>query len=125
MAAQAGFRCAGIAGAVIAPLGLVSPAIAVIVIVARTLAAFKENAVVAAVFRGFRPAAAGLLAAAGFGVWKLVFWAGTDGAAPWYAWFRWREAGLVLVLVILIRTLKLHPVVYIAAAGAAGLLLKL
>jgi chromate transporter len=123
VAAQTGFAAAGIPGGFIAALGLVSVPIAAIIIAARTLAAFKENRAIAAVFSGLRPAAAGLIAAAGFGVWKLILY---NGAAPlWYEALRWRETLLFIALFALIWKFKKHPVVYIAAAGLAGLAFKL
>jgi chromate transporter len=123
MAAQSGFAAAGIPGAVIAPLGLVSVPIVVIIIVARMLARFKESRVVEAVFSGLRPAAAGLIGAAGFGVWKLSLY---NGNAPiWYEALRLRETLLFIVLFALIRKFKKHPVVYIAAAGIAGVVFQL
>jgi chromate transporter len=123
MATYAGFQAAGIPGAVIATLGLVSPSVAVILIVARILTAFKESPLVAAVFGGLRPAAAGLIAAAGFGVIRLSLY---NGAAPaWYGLVRWREGILFLLLFLLIYRFKKHPVLYIAAAGIAGLALGL
>jgi chromate transporter len=123
MAAQSGFAAAGIPGAVIAPLGLVSVPIVIIIIVARMLARFKENRAVEAVFSGLRPAAAGLIGAAGFGVWKLSLY---NGNAPvWYEALRFREALLFAVLFALIRKFKQHPVVYIAAAGIAGIVFQL
>jgi chromate transporter len=123
MATYTGFQCSGIPGAIIATLGLVSPSIIVIMIVARILLAFKESAPVQAVFSGLRPAATGLIAAAGFGViWLSLY---NDAASAWYEILRWREALLFAILFLLIRTLKKHPVVYIAIAGIAGMVLKL
>jgi chromate transporter len=123
MAVQSGFAAAGIPGAVIAPLGLVSVPVIVIIVVARMLARFKENRAVGAVFSGLRPAAAGLIGAAGFGVWKLSLY---NGAAPvWYEALRPREALLFVVLFALIWKFKKHPVVYIAAAGIAGVVFQL
>jgi chromate transporter len=123
MATYAGFRCAGISGALSATAGLVLPSIIIILIVARMLRSFKENAVVAAVFAGLRPAAAGLIAAAGFGVIRLALYNGA--ASVWYALIRWREAAMFAVLFFLIRVFKKHPVIYIAAAGLAGAALGL
>jgi chromate transporter len=123
VAAQTGFAAAGIPGAFIAALGLVTVPIVVILIVARMFAAFKENRIVQAVFSGLRPAAAGLIAAAGFGVWRLVLY---NGAAPlWYEALRWRETLLFVALFALIWKFKKHPVVYIAVAGLAGLVFQL
>jgi chromate transporter len=122
MAAYTGFRCAGIPGGFTAAMGLVSPSIIIIVIIAGMLRAFKESALVRSVFSGFRPAAAGLLAAACFGAIKLSLY---NAAAPvWYDLLRWRECLLFGALFILIFKFKKHPVIYIAAAGAVGVIFK-
>ncbi|MDR0720810.1 MAG: chromate transporter [Treponema sp.] len=123
IATYTGFQCSGIPGAVVATLGLISPSIIVIMIVTRILLAFKENALVQAIFSGLRPAATGLIAAAGFGVIWLSLYNGA--ASAWYEILRWREVFLFMILFLLIRTVKKHPIVYIAAAGLAGMLLKL
>jgi chromate transporter len=122
MAAQTGFAAAGIPGAFAAALGLVTIPIAAIILVAHMLTAFKENQSVQAVFSGLRPAAAGLIAAAGFGVWRLSLYNGT--APLWSGFLRWRESLLFVVLFALIRKFKKHPVVYIAVAGIAGLVFR-
>ncbi|MDR2111093.1 MAG: chromate transporter [Spirochaetaceae bacterium] len=123
MATYTGFQLAGIPGALTATLGLVTPSIAVILIVARVLQSFKENVLVKAVFSGLRPAAAGLIAAAGFGVLRLFLY---NGDAPvWYSLIRWREAAIFAALFFLIRRFKKHPIVYIAAAGLTGIVLGL
>ncbi|MDR1949216.1 MAG: chromate transporter [Spirochaetaceae bacterium] len=121
MATYAGFRCAGIPGAILATLGLVSPSILIIIIVARIFLGFKDNPLVNAVFSGLRPAAAGLIAAAGFTVISLSLY--NKETPVWYMGFRWREFLLFTLLFILIRKFKKHPVIYIAAAGVAGLIL--
>jgi chromate transporter len=123
MAAYAGFLGAGLPGACIAALGLVSPSIIIIIVIARMLQSFKENALVKSVFSGLRPAAAGLLAAAGFGAIKLSLY--NPGAPQWYNLIRWQETLIFAVLFLLIRKFKRHPVVYIAIAGAAGIALGL
>jgi chromate transporter len=87
------------------------------------LQAFKENQVVIAVFSGLRPAAGGLLCAAGFGALKRSLY---QSAAPvWYESLRWRECLLFLVIFLLIFKFKKHPIIYIAVAGAAGMVLGL
>ncbi|MDR0629621.1 MAG: chromate transporter [Treponema sp.] len=123
MAAYTGFLCAGIPGAAAAVLALVSPSIIVILLIARMFQAFKENQVVIAVFSGLRPAAGGLLGAAGFGALRRSLY---QGPAPvWYESLRWRECLLFLVLCLLIFKFKKHPIIYIALAGAAGMVLGL
>lgn len=123
MGAQAGFMAAGPAGVPLAVLGLAAPSIIVIVIIARMLRSFRENRIVAAVFSGLRPAAAGILAAAGLGVWKLSL---VDaGAAVWYRTLRPGETVIFAAAFVLLGKFRVHPVICIAAAGAAGLALGL
>jgi chromate transporter len=123
LAAYTGFRYAGVPGGYMAALGLVCPSIIIIILVAKALQAFKESGIVKRLFDGFRPAAAGLLSAAGFGAIALSLY---NAAAPvWYELIRWRETVLFVVLFGLIFKFKKHPVIYILAAGAAGAALKL
>ncbi len=123
MATYTGFLNFGIPGALAATLGLVLPSIVVIVLVARVLAAFKANQIVKASFAGFRPAATGLIAAAGFGVLVLSLYA--PEATSWYAKIRLRELALFGGIFILLLKTKKHPIVYIAIAGAIGVVLGL
>ena len=123
LSAYVGLRYAGVPGAYAAALGLIAPSIIVILIIARMLAAFKENPIVKSVFSGFRPAAAGLLSAACFGAIALSVW---NAAAPvWYEFLRWKEALIFVALFFLIYRFKKHPIIYIFAAGVVGVVLKL
>ena len=123
LAAYTGFQYAGVGGGFVSALGLAAPAIIIITIVARTLQAFRESAVVKNVLSGLRPAAAGLLSAAAFGAISLSIW---NAAAPvWYEFLRWKEATIFLIFFFLIYKFKKHPIIYIIAAGAAGLVLRL
>lgn len=123
LAAYTGFVNSGPLGGFVAALGLITPSIIIIAIIARMLAAFKENKVVKNLFVALRPAAAGLLSAAGFGAISLSIW--NAGAQVWYDFFRWKEILLLAVIFVLIVKFKKHPILYIAAAGVAGVLLKL
>jgi chromate transporter len=119
MAAQAGFRASGVIGAAAAALGTVAPSVVIIIAAARFLQVFKSNKIVGAVFAGLRPAAAGLLAAAGFGAWKIALY-----NSSWQKWFqilRWRECLILIAVFIALRKFKLHPAVYIVSCGALGI----
>jgi len=123
LSAYTGFRYAWIPGGYAALLGLTAPSIIVILIVARTLQKFRESAIVKSLFAGFRPAAAGLLSAAGFAAIMLSLW---NAASPvWYTYIRWKETLIFAVLFFFVFKFKRHPIVYIIAAGAAGVILKL
>jgi chromate transporter len=121
--AQAGFLWLGPPGACITALSLAAPSIAIILVVARMLKEFKENRIVTAVFSGLRPASAGLLAAAGFNVWKLSLYNASAGI--WYESLRLRETVLFAAFFLSVYKLKGHPMIYVAAAAVLGLILKL
>ena len=123
LSAYTGFHYAGVPAGFTAAIGLTAPSIIIIMIVARTLQAFKGSATVNSLFAGFRPAAAGLLSAAAFGAISLSLW---NAAAPaWYASIRWKEALIFAIIFFHIFKFKKHPVIYIIAAGAVGVVLKL
>lgn len=123
LAAYTGFRYTGVPGGYLAALGLIFPSVVIITIVARMLQTFKESVIVRRLFNGFRPAAAGLLSAAGFSAIALSLY--NSQASVWYEFIRRREAVLFLVIFILVFKFKKHPIVYIIAAGAAGAALGL
>jgi len=123
LSAYVGLHYAFIPGAYVSALGLVAPSIIIIIMVARALKAFKENTIVKSLFSGFRPAAAGLLSAAGFGAIALSIF---NAAGPlWYEVIRFRETLLFAALFFLVFKFKKHPIIYIIAGGAAGIILKL
>jgi chromate transporter len=123
MAAQVGFKAGGIPGAFIAVLGLVFPAIITITIIARMFQAFKENRIAASVFSGLRPAAAALLAAAGFSAWKVILY--NPGSSLWYRSVKWREFAFFALFFAFIYKFKLHPIICIMAAALLGVVLGL
>jgi chromate transporter len=123
LAAYTGFIYEGIPGAYVAALGLTVPSVIIIVLIARMLQAFKESATVKSFFSGFRPAAAGLLSSAAFGAIALSL--RNAAASAWYEIVLWKETLIFVLIFFLIYKFKKHPVIYIIAAGAAGVFLKL
>ena len=121
MATYVGFLSGGVPGAVTATVGLIAPSVIVILIVAAFLQAFRDSKYVAGAFYGLRPAVTGLIAAAGFDVFRIaVVHIGESmpplSAVPW-----WRIAYFVVIL-YLIRKFKKHPIVYIAASAVVGII---
>ena len=123
MAAQTGYVAGGIAGSALASLGLVSPAIIIVILAAMVFRSIKENKIMISVFSGLRPASAGLIAAACFGVLKIALY--NSDAAFWYEYLRMKEFVIFACLFFAIRKFKGHPVIYIAAGAAIGILLGL
>ena len=121
-----GLPCA-ILGAVIATLGLVTPSIIVILIIASFLKSFRDNRYVDSAFYGLRPASTGLIAAAGLSVVvsNLFF---PDALAQGFslALFNWKGWVLAIVLWLLTNKVKqakkLHPILFILASAAVGIL---
>ena len=125
MATYVGFTTGGIPGALIATLGLITPSIVIILIVANLLKAFRDNKYVSAALYGLRPASTAMVAAAGVSVVLLAL---LDTSASGLAIFRWREIALAAVILVLTRwTPKVkdfHPIVFIVLGAAVGVLLK-
>ena len=121
MATYVGFTVRGIPGALTATLGLVAPSVIVILIVARFLEKFRTNRMVDAVFYGLRPASCGLIAAAGLSVVGVAL---VDLGAPPAQMVHWPSLAIAAAVLVFTRwvkpTKKLHPVVFILAAAAAG-----
>jgi chromate transporter len=123
MAAQAGFASNGIIGAYTAALALISPAIFVICFTARALTKIKDNRTASSVLSGLRPAAAGLLAAAGIGALKIALI--NSDFSIWYEALRLKELIIFSVLFLAIYKFKLHPIVYIVTGAVLGIVFRL
>ena len=78
MATYVGFTTGGVPGALVATLGLVTPSVIIILIVAAFLKAFRDSKWVSGAFYGLRPASTALVAAAGISVVPVALpWCGT------------------------------------------------
>ena len=122
MATYVGFATAGPLGAVVATVGLITPSIIIIMIIAGFLQKFRQSRTVDSVFQGLRPASTALIASAGLSVALSVLVA-AGGTAEHAFSVRW--PALVLSLAVFLcmqskRLKKLHPVVFIAAAAVIG-----
>ncbi len=130
MATYVGYLTGGIPGGVVATLGLITPSVIVILIIAAFLKSFRNSKYVDRVFYGIRPASTALIAAAGVSVLMLCI---VDVAS-------FRLSGnffdlvdpkaiilfaLIWVLTNVVKkTKKLHPLVFIAISAVAGLVFK-
>ena len=116
MATYVGFRTAGIPGGIIATLGLITPSVIIVLIVAKILTRFKDNPIVETIFKYLRPAVIGLIL---FAFWQLV---------P--LTFLGAEKNILILPVIafavilfcLIKFKKVHPIVWIGVGAIFGLI---
>lgn len=128
MSTYAGFTTAGIIGAVAATLGLISPGILIIIVIAKFLDSFNDNKYVVWALYGLRAASMGLIVSAGFSVVEVAFIYSGQAAAG---------TGLIGLLhlinipaVILGAIMfagmkyfkKLHPIVFILISAIIGVI---
>lgn len=132
MATYVGYQSAGILGSIIATLGLITPSIIVILMIAAILNKFRESAVVKGLFYGLRPASTGLIAAAGWSVVCIALltpvWS-LDGTHLLVNLdLNWQCVLVAAAVYVCTHTKKLkglHPVVWIALSAVAGVVFSL
>ena len=126
MATYVGFTTAGVPGVLIATLGLVTPSVIIILLIARVMKQFRDNKYVDAAFYGLRPCSVGLIAAAGLLVVRLALLRvdAFKASGAVLDLFNWKAIALAAVLLVLTRvvkqTKKLHPIVFIGLSALAG-----
>lgn len=119
-----------ILGAVIATIGLVTPSIIVILIIAAFLKSFRNNRYVDSAFYGLRPASTGLIAAAGLSVAvSNLFFTDTLAQGLSLAVLNWKGWILAVILWVLTNKVKktkgLHPIVFILASAVVGIVFSM
>ena len=123
-ATYVGFTTAGVPGAIVATLGLITPSVIIILIIAAFLKAFRDNQLVQNAFYGLRPASTGLIAAAGLSLVVMAFW--RPEAAVWWERIPIPAVLLAAALIYFTRfnkhTKKLHPILFIAISALVGIL---
>jgi chromate transporter len=128
MATYVGFYTAGIPGAVIATLGLITPEVIIILLIARVLERFRQNKLVDAAFYGLRPCSVGLIAAAGLLVVKVAMFHFETFKESGISMelFNWKALALAAVLLVLTRWVKplkkLHPIFFILGSALVGVI---
>jgi len=127
IATYVGNITAGIPGGIVATIGIVTPSIIIIIIIAHYFAKFSEKPIVRSAFYGIRPAVAGLIAAVGFQIAKVALfnmekYINTNNIID-----ALNISGVLLftIMLYLINKYKKHPIVYIVAAAFIGIIFKL
>ena len=127
MATYVGFTTGGIPGAVISTLGLITPEILIILMIARVLRQFRQNRYVDAAFYGLRPCSLGLIAAAGMLVVRISLFNVElfKESGSFLDLLRLKELLLAALLLVLTRCVKplkkLHPIVFILGSALVGI----
>ena len=129
MATYVGFTCAGIPGALIATIGLITPSVIIILIIAAILKNFRDNRHVNAAFYGLRPASSALIMAALLVLASTVFihldLARSAGPALTIDYKAWILGAVVLVLSRWVKPTKsLHPIFFILGSAVVGIVFR-
>ena len=124
MATYVGYVTRGIPGAIVSTLGLVTPSVIVILVIAAFLKAFRHNRYVEAAFYGLRPASSGLIASAALSVVIVALLAEDWSLAALPGCIRWPAVALAVFLFIvtnLKKTRKWHPIVFLGFSAVVGI----
>ncbi len=116
MATYVGYEQFGVIGSIIATVGMVSPSIIIITIIAKFLTRFSKHPMVISVLGGIRPAVVGIILAAAYSI----------AVSSLYIPGNPRNMVLSVVLLlgfsILNKLTKWHPAFYILLAAGVGIL---
>lgn len=126
MATFAGFKVAGISGALASTLGLITPSCIIMILIAKVLTNFHNNATVNSTFYGLRPASVALISAAGVAVAKvsLISIEAYKLSGSLTDLFMLKAIALAVVLFILTKKFRLHLVASIAISAVIGIIFK-
>ncbi len=134
MATYAGYSTLGVPGGIIATLGLVTPSIIVISVIALFFEKFSKNRRVEAAFSAIRPAVAAIIAVAIFGICRVSLFriTGEPGYQTWSP--VWKTIIFAVIVFALIRAealfsrtkkiKKIHPFLWFVLGGIVGIIFK-
>lgn len=117
---------AGILGSIIATIGLVTPSVIIILIIAKFLEKFRDNRYVNAAMYGLRAASVALISAAGISIVMISIFGVSSIKNFRSAVIDYRCFVLAVVILIMTRWIPkvrdLHPVIFIALSAAIGII---
>lgn len=117
MASYVGFSQYGILGSIVVTLGLVLPSLIIICIIANFLEKFKEATLVQQIFAGLKPAVVAFIAVATIDILVTTLFGDYT-----FSTFRWKQFICLFVLLALSKYKpKLHPIWFIVASAAIGI----
>ena len=120
---------AGILGGIVATVGLVTPSVILVLIIAKFLEKFRNNRYVNAAMYGLRAASVALISAAGISIVLIAVFQVSSIQELRSAVIDFRCFALALVILIATRWIPrvkdLHPVIFIAVSALIGIVLHM
>lgn len=119
VATYVGYSQYGIWGSIIATLGLVTPSIIIIMLIAKFVLHYRDNKIVEGVFVGLRPAVTGLIlaAATSIALISLVDIELFKESNQLIDLFNFKALGMFVVFFYATNRWKHHPIYFIVIAG--------
>ncbi|WP_297407150.1 chromate transporter [uncultured Cetobacterium sp.] len=124
MATYTGYLTGGPLGGIVATLGIVTPSVLIILVISKALKKFKENTYINGAFYGLRPASVGLITAATFGIIKVSFLYSSKHLS-FFQNLNIKSLILGIILYILIKKIKINPILLIVCSGVVGVIFKI
>lgn len=122
---------AGILGGIAATLGVITPSIIIILLIAHYFTKFSETLVVKSAFTGIRPAVTGLIAAVGFEVAKISMFNIDEYktiskvlSAKVLSLLNIKAIVLFGIIIFLINKYNKHPITYLIGSAIIGIIFK-
>lgn len=121
-----GNTTAGVLGGIIATIGIVTPSVIIILLIAHYFAKFSEKPIVKSGFYGIRPAVTGLIAAVGFEVAKIALLniGEYKNTGNILSIFDIKAIALFAIMLYLMNKQKMHPILYLIGAAVVGIIFK-
>ena len=129
IATFAGFKIYGLIGAILATFSLVLPSLIIIIIISKLLNRYSDNKYVKRAFSGLTPAAAGLIAAVAYSIFKIAIFTDTIHSITQVPELL-NVPSLIIAIVVLIclqfkKLQRIHPIFYIIISATIGIILKM
>ncbi len=107
-----GFQTAGLPGALVASLGVLLPSLLIILFISAFFFKYSRHPLMKKIFSGIRPVVTGLIFSAGLLIAKEVI-------------FEIRTLIVFLALLVLIKFVKIHPIMLIVLAAGGGVIVNI
>ena len=117
-----GIHIAGIPGALIATAGCILPSCVIVLTLAHLYFKYRSFLVLKGVLQGLRPAVVGMIASAGLSILLLALF-GSSSGQPVFTQLDPVALCLFAAALFVLRKWKKSPILILAGAGVAGLLL--
>ena len=126
MATYTGVKTTGAFGGLVATLGIITPSIIIIILIAHYYMRFSEHPIVEAGFYGLRPAVTGLIGAAGFEVAKVTLFHMDRflNTNKLLLLFDPKSLILFVFILILLKKFHIHPIFHLMGAAIIGIIFK-